>query len=94
MFPLERAPGALKGGTLSDFLTSIVAKHQKIESPLGFFLKKSLTMPKKTEREDPSGFFNTLSVAKHQKIEGGPIEEKNVLKKKSHNAEKTQRGTL
>ena len=36
-----------------------------------FFLKKSLTMPKKTEREDPLGFFNIHSVAKLQKNEGG-----------------------
>ena len=28
---------------------------------------KSLTMPKKTEREDPLGFFNIHSVAKLQK---------------------------
>ena len=33
--------------------------------------EKSLTMPKKTEREDPLGFFNIHSVAKLQKIEGG-----------------------
>ena len=31
------------------------------------FFKKSLTMPKKTEREDPLGFFNIHSVAKLQK---------------------------
>ena len=30
-------------------------------------------MPKKTEREDPLGFFNIHFVAKHQKIEGGPF---------------------
>ena len=34
------------------------------------FWKKSLTMPKKTEREDPLGVFNIHFVAKHQKIEG------------------------
>ena len=34
-------------------------------------LEKSRTMPKKTEREDPLGFFNIHSVAKLQKIEGG-----------------------
>ena len=35
-------------------------------------LKKSLTMPKKTEREDPLGFFNIHSVAKLQKkLKGG-----------------------
>ena len=32
------------------------------------FLKKSLTMPKKTEREDPLSIFNIHSVAKLQKI--------------------------
>ena len=44
--------GALKGGTLSHFSTSIVAKHLTIEGgPFGetFFPKKSLTMPTKTE---------------------------------------------
>ena len=30
-------------------------------------------MPKKTKREDPLGFFNIRSVAKLQKIEGGPF---------------------
>ena len=30
-------------------------------------------MPKKTEREDPLGFFNIHSVAKLQKIEGGTL---------------------
>ena len=38
-----------------------------------FFWKKSLTMPKKTERVDPLGFFNIHSVAKLQKIEGGGL---------------------
>ena len=36
-----------------------------------FFLKKSFTMSKKTERGDPLGFFNIHSVAKLQKNEGG-----------------------
>ena len=30
-------------------------------------------MPKKTKREDPLRFFNIHSVAKLQKIEGGPF---------------------
>ena len=38
-------------------------------------------MPKKTEREDPLGFFNIHSVAKPQKIEGGPFVGRKVLKK-------------
>ena len=38
-------------------------------------------MPKKTEREDPLGFFNIHSVAKLQKIEGGLFGRKKILKK-------------
>ena len=37
------------------------------------FWKKSLTMPKKTEREEPLGGFDIHFVAKHQKIEGGTL---------------------
>ena len=51
-------------------------------------------MPKKTERVDPLGVFNMHFVAKHQKIEGGPFGENFFSGKKSHNAEKTERGTL
>ena len=47
--------GALKGGTLSNFLTSIVAKHRKIEGgPFGenlFSRKKSQCQ--KNESRDP-----------------------------------------
>ena len=38
-------------------------------------------MPKKTERGGPLGFFNIHSVAKQQKIEGGPFGEKIFPKK-------------
>ena len=38
---------------------------------------------RKTERGDPSGFLNTQSVAKHQKIERGKIF---IFGKKPHNA--------
>ena len=44
-------------------------------------------MPKKTEREDPLGFFNIHCVGKHQKIEGGPFREKIFSEKKSRSAE-------
>ena len=57
----------LKGGTLSDFSTSIVVKYRKIEEgePLG---KKNFPMPKKLKGgRDPKGFFNIYAVAKHQK---------------------------
>ena len=48
-----------------------------------FFLKKNLTLPKKSEREDPLGFFNIQSVAKLQKkLKGGPFMGKKVFSKK------------
>ena len=52
-------------------------------------------MPKKTERRNPSGFSNILSVAKHQKNAGGPFEEKKPKKnpkKMSRSAEKKLKG--
>ena len=52
------------------------------------FWKKSLTMPKKTEREDPLGVFNIHFVAKHQKIEGGKF----LFSEKTHSAEKKLKG--
>ena len=39
-------------------------------------------MPKKTERGDPLGFFNSHSVRKYQKIEGGQFGEIVVSEKK------------
>ena len=44
-------------------------------------MEKSLTMLKKTEREDALGFFNIHSVAKLQKIEGGLSWGKNFFEK-------------
>ena len=53
-----------------------------------FFFEKSHNA-EKTEREDPLGFFNIHSVAKLQKIEGGPFRGENFFfEKKSHSAEK------
>ena len=40
-------------------------------------------MPKKTERGDPLGFFNIHSVAKQQKMQGGPFGENFFFRKKS-----------
>ena len=48
------------------------------------YRKKSLTMPKKTEREDLLGIFNIHFVARHQKIEG----EKFLFSEKNLSAEK------
>ena len=44
-------------------------------------------MPKNV-KGDPLGFFNIHSVAKHQKIEGGPFEDFKKIRKKSHIVEK------
>ena len=49
-------------------------------------------MPKK-QRRDPLGFFNYRSVAEHQKNEVELFVEV-FFGKKSHNAKKTERGTL
>ena len=55
------------------------------------FWKKSLTMPKKTEKEDPLGVFNIHFVPKHQKIEGGKFL---FLEKISQYRKKLKGGTL
>ena len=48
------------------------------------FSGKNLTMPKKTERGDPLGFFNIHSVAKHQKkCRGDPLGKNFFFRKKS-----------
>ena len=48
---------------------------------------------RKTEREDPLGFFNIHSVAKHQKkCRGDPLRKKFFSEKKSHSAKKNERG--
>ena len=57
------------------------------------FSEKSLSA-EKTERGDPLGFSNIHSVAKQQKIEGGPFGGKNFPEKKSHSAKKIWKGAL
>ena len=52
-------------------------------------------MPKKIERGDPLGFFDTQSVAKPKKKLKGDSLGKNVFRKKSlAMTKKTERGTL
>ena len=66
---------------------------KKLNKTKIFILGKYLTMLKKTERGDPLGFFNSHSVAKHQKkMQGGPFRETFFSKKKSRSAEKNERG--
>ena len=60
---------ALKVRTPPDFLTSIVAKHQKTEGGLlrkKRLSKKSLTMPTKAERGDPLVLPGTVCYAEKQ----------------------------
>ena len=58
---------------------------------LFLFSGKNLTMPKKTQRRNLLGFSNIHSVAKHQKMQGGPFG-KFFFEKKSRSAEKNERG--
>ena len=85
-------PKKLKGGTLWDFPTSILSQNsKKLEGESFCFRKKNLTVPK-TERGDPLGFSNIHSVAKQQKIEGGPFGEKISGKKVSQCRKKLEGG--
>ena len=53
---------------------------------------KKISQCRKNLKGDPLGFFNIHSVAKHQKVEGDPLGI--FFEEKSHNDEKTERGTL
>ena len=67
---------------------------KKLKKKKFFIFGKNLTMPKKTERRNPLGFSNIHSVAKHQKMQGGPLRKKNskkIRKKMSRSAEKKNR---
>ena len=57
------------------------------------FLKKSLTMPKKTERGTLWDFSTFILSRNSKKIEGDPLRKK-IPEKKSRIAKKTERGTL
>ena len=60
--------------------------------------RANVSQCRKTERGDPLRFFNIHSVAKHEKMQGKPFEEKKCRKKfrkkMSRSAEKIERGTL
>ena len=87
--PLARAPGALKGDT-SEIVNIFVAVEG---GPFGekTNFRKKVSQCRNTERGDPLGFFNIHSVAKQQKIEGGPFGEKKFSEKVAV-AKKTERG--
>ena len=50
--------------------------------------QKKVSQCRKIERGDPLGFLNIHSVAKHQKIEGGPFGKIFFPNKKSRSAER------
>ena len=54
--------------------------------------KKSLTMPKKTERGALCDFPTSILSRNSKKIEGGTLWGKKIFPEKSHNAEKPERG--
>ena len=88
---LTRAPGALKEGTLlklSTFLSQL--KGGRTLWRKNKFSKK-VSQCRKTETGDFSGFLNTHSVVKHQKLEGGKIF---IFGKNLTMPKKTDKGTL
>ena len=60
---------------------------------LKIFFEKSLTTPKKLERGHFGIFLYPVCRKTQKKLRGDPLG-KNFSKKKSRNAEKTERGTL
>ena len=75
------------------FNTHFVTKHKKIEENKIFYFREKISQcRKKTERGDPLGISNIHSVAKQQRIEGGPFGDKNFPEKKSRSAEKNWKG--
>ena len=79
--PASASPWRAKRGTLPKLSTFL---SQLKGEPFGDktnFRKKISQCRKKTERGDPLGFSNIHSVAKQQKNEGGPFEEKNFPEK-------------
>ena len=86
---------ARRKGDTSEIVNIFVAVEgvlsQNIKNLKGgkfLFSEKNLTVPEKTERGDPLGFFNIHSVAKHLKNEGGPFGGNEKSEKKSRSAEK------
>ena len=64
--PLARAPGALKGGHISEIVNIFVAAEGGPFGEKANFRKK-VSQCRKTERGDPLGFLNTQSVVKYQR---------------------------
>ena len=84
--PLARAPGALKGGHFRNcqhFCRSWRAGP--LEKKTNF--RKKVSQCRKTER-DPLVFQRPFCRKTSKKLKGGPFQEKNFPKKKSHSAEK------
>ena len=77
---LARAPGALKGGHLRNCQHFVAVEGvlpqniKKLKGENFYFRKKISQCRKKTEKGGgPLGYSNIHSVAKQQKMEGGPL---------------------
>ena len=75
--------------TLKKFQKSLNTKTEK-KDPLDTYFGQSIVEFGTFYKKFPLGFFNINSIAKLQKIEGGgTLWRKKIIRKKSHNAEKT-----
>ena len=75
----------------TQYSSDITQKSYRVETIMGGFILRKLDFRRKRE----FGLFNIQFVAKYRKIEGVAFEDiKKFSKKKSHSAEKTERGPL
>ena len=90
--PKIRIELARQGGTFSHFLTSIIAKHQKLKGPIGEKItQKSLTMPEKLKGGTLCDFSTYILSQNIKKLKGGPFGE-SLFRKKVSQCQKTERG--
>ena len=87
--PAIGSPWRAERGTLPKLSTFL----SQLKGTLWKKIRKKVSQCRKTERGDPLVFSNIHSVAKQQKIEGGPFGEKNS-RKKSRSAEKNSPGMV
>ena len=79
----------IQGSKIAKRLPSVkysLLQYSKIENfskKMDRVARAKVSQCRKTERGDPLGFFNIHSVAKHQKIAGGPFVGKFFFRKKS-----------
>ena len=78
---------------LGFFTIHSVAKHQKIEGMKIFYFRKKISQCPKKLKGGTLWNFPTSNLSQNsKKLKGGPFGDKKNFEKKSHSAEKTQRG--